>query len=159
MLRRTQSEGDLMRRASIGSIVALALLIALDARSQTEKWDQAKVTALAGELANAVSGLRNSLMNSEQWQVQSQDPALWGVAEDLRMIEFEAISMNADLAKGAGMNQTLPAYMRLQQIHRELSQYQGQVDVGAFLAPPLAKAKGVLVRLAAYYPPQPKLTQ
>jgi hypothetical protein len=148
-----------MRRALIRSISAFALLIAFDASAQAEKWNQAKVTALAGVLASAVSGLRNALMNSEQWQVQTQEPELWGVADDLRMIEFEATNMSADLAKGAGMNQTLHAYVRLQQLHREISQYKGQVPVGDFLAPPLAKAKAVLTKLAAYYPPQPALTE
>jgi hypothetical protein len=149
-----------MRRAIIGSLIAFTFLVAFDGHAQTEKWNQAKVTALAGELSNAVSGLRNALMNSAQWQAESaMDDTLWGVSEDLRMIDFGAMSMNADLAKGAGMKQTLPAYMRLQQIHRELSQYKGQMDVGAFLAPPLAKAKGILAQLAAYYPAQPKLTQ
>ena len=149
-----------MRRAIIGSFVAFGLLLASDGTAQTEKWNQAKVTALARELSNAVSGLRNSLMNSDQWQNWSAgNDTLWGVSEDLRIIEFEAMSMNADLAKGAGMKQTLPAYTHLQQIHRELAQYNGQMDVGAFIAPPLAKAKAVLAQLAAYYPAQPKLTQ
>lgn len=148
-----------MRRAILGSLVAFACLLALDASAQTEKWNQAKVSALAGELVNAVSGLQNALMASQQWQTWSGENSVWGVTDDLRLMEFEAISLNADLAKGAGMNQTLPAYMRVQQIHRETAQYQGQMDVSAFLAPPLAKAKAVLAKLAAYYPPQPKLTQ
>ena len=149
-----------MRRATIGSIVALGFLAAFEVHAQTQTWDQAKVTSLAGDLANAVSGLRDSLRSSAQWQVWSEtDESLYGIAEDLRMIESEAMSLNADLAKGEGMKQTQPAYMRVQQIHRELAQYKGQVDVGAFLAPPLAKAKAVLAQLAVYYPAQPKLVQ
>jgi len=147
-----------MRRATIGSIVALGFLAAFEVHAQTQTWDQAKVTSLAGELTNAVSGLRDSLRNSAQWQIWTEaDDSLYGIAEDLRMMESEAISLNADLAKGEGMKQTQPAYMRVQQIHRELAQYKGQVDVGAFLAPPLAKAKAVLAQLAVYYPAQPKL--
>jgi hypothetical protein len=147
-------------RAVLGSLAAFALLLASDAGAQTQKWDQAKVTALAGQLSSALSGLRNALMNSAEWQASyAIDDTLWGVAEDLRMMEFEATQMNADLTNSAGMKQTLPAYVHLQQLHREVSQYQGQMAVGAFLAPPLAKAKGLLAQLAAYYPPQPKLTQ
>ena len=147
--------GVLMRRALIGSLVASVLLFALGAQA-TEKWDQAKVTALAGELANSVSGLRQALMNSDQWQnLSASDPSLWGVAEDLRMIDILAMNMNADLSNGAGMAQTLPAYLHIQEIHSELSTYQGQIYYTQFLAAPLAKAKASLAALAAYYPPHP----
>jgi len=46
-----------MRSAVIGSLVAFVLLLPLGAQAQTQKWDQAKVTALAGDLSNSVSGL------------------------------------------------------------------------------------------------------
>ena len=146
-----------MRRAIVGSLVAFALLVAEGALGQTAKWDQAKVTSLAGDLSNSVSGLRQALMNSDQWQnLSGSDPALWSVAENLRMMDNLAMNMNADLSNGAGMAQTLPAYMRIQQIHRDLAQYQGQIYITQFLAGPLAKAKANLAQLAAYYPAQPK---
>jgi len=98
-------------------------------------------------------------LNSPQWQnLSAMDASLWGVAEDLRMMDNLAMNMNADLSKGAGMSETLPAYMRIQQIHRELFQYKGQIFITDFLAGPLAKAKANLAMLAAYYPAQPKVS-
>jgi hypothetical protein len=79
-----------MRRAIIGSLIAFTFLVAFDGHAQTENWNQAKVTALAGELSNAVSGLRDALMNSAQWQAESaMDDTLWGVSEDTPAREGE----------------------------------------------------------------------
>jgi len=132
-----------------------ALLAATTGSAQTQKWDQPKVTALSSELVGAVSNLQSSLQNS----VQAQDPVMqetvFQVGDSLGLIEFEAARLEALLKSGKGMKATLPAYKRLQQLHREcLDEAQGQLQVTAFLQPPLTKAKATLAALAAYYPPQ-----
>ena len=144
-----------MTRLAVASLVSLALLLAGAARAQTEKWNQEKVTALSGELMSSVSGLQNALQNSAQAQNPLLEDTLAQVGDLLGLFEFEATHLNALLASGKGLRATLPAYKRLQELHAELTPYGGQVELSAFLAPPVAKAKAALTALAKYYPPQP----
>jgi hypothetical protein len=148
-----------MKRFAVVSLTALALFAAGTAAAQTAKWDQAKVTALAGDLANSVSNLQNQLQNNAQAGDPFMEETVWQVGDSLGLLEFEATRLQALLQSGKGMKQTLPAYKRLQQLHRECQAYTGQFQQTAILTPSLAKAKAALSMLSAYYPPQPALTQ
>ena len=148
-----------MKRFVVVSLTALALFAAGPAAAQTAKWDQAKVTALASDLANSVSNLQNQLQNNAQAGDPFMEETVWQVGDSLGLLEFEAIRLQALLQSGKGMKQTLPAYKRLQQLHRECQAYTGQFQQTAILTPPLAKAKAALSMMSAYYPPQPALTQ
>jgi hypothetical protein len=148
-----------MKRLAFVSLTALALFAAAAASAQTEKWNQAKVTALAGDLVNSVSNLQNQLQNNAQAGDPFMEETVWQVGDSLGLLEFEALRLQALLTSGKGMKQTLPAYKRLQQLHRECQAYTGQFQQTAILSPPLTKAKAALTSLAAYYPPQPALTQ
>ena len=143
-------------RLSAGSCIALlALTVAGAVRAQTAHWDQAKVTAISGDLVSAVANLQNNLQNSAQAGDPAMEELVYQVGDTLGLIEFEATRLNALLQSGRGMKATLATYKRLQQLHREATdEAQGQMQVSAFIAPPLAKAKAALALLSAYYPPQ-----
>lgn len=147
--------GNRMRRfALMCALAVFALVAAATASAQSQTWDQAKVTALSGELANAVSNLQSSLQNSAQAQDPVMQETVFQVADSLGLIEFEAARLNALLKSGKGMKETRPAYRRLQQLHREcVDEAQGQLQVTSFLKPSLDRAKNTLTALAAYYPP------
>src|SRR5262245_39229948 len=143
-----------MRRFAV--VLAAVCALAGSASAQSAKWDQAKVTAISGDLVNAVANLQNNLQNSAQAGDPMMEELVYQVGDSLGLIEFEAMRLNALLKSGKGMKATLPAYKRLQQLHREcVDEAQGQMQVSTFIAPPLAKAKAALSLLAAYYPPQP----
>lgn len=130
------------------------------ALAQSAKWDQVKVSALSSELVQAVTNLQNSLENSAQAMNPETQETVFQVADALGLIEFEAARLNMQIRKGKGMRETLPTFKRLQQLHREAQEdVAGQLQVSAFLAPSLAKAKAALTQLAAYYPPQPGVSQ
>jgi len=137
----------------------VCLVLAGAASAQTEKWNQAKATALAGDLVNSVSNLEQQLQNNAQAGDPFMEETIWQVGDSLGLLQFEAIRLQALLSSGKGMKQTLPCYKRLQQLHRECQAYTGQFQQTAILAPSLDKAKTALTKLAAYYPPQPALTQ
>jgi hypothetical protein len=146
------TEGVDMSRFAFAASVSLALLVAGAAGAQTEKWNQEKLTAISAELVSSVSGLQNDLNNSAQAMDPMMEDTVAQVSDGLGLLEFEAIHLNALLKSGKGLKATLPAYRRLQELHSELMGYSGQIAIGAFLSPPLTKAKAALTKLAAYYP-------
>lgn len=133
--------------------VALALFVAAHAVAMTA-WDQAKVTAIAGDLEKSVGGLRDALRNSPQWTSSPQKQILYQIRDNLRWIESEASSLHAMLANGEGMEATLNSFKRIQSLKRETQYLAQQTQVTAFTQPALDKAKGALDQLAAYYPPE-----
>jgi hypothetical protein len=134
--------------------LTLALSVALHASAQTETWNQEKTAALAGELESAVSGLRDAVRKSPAWENPQQKRTLYRIADKLRLIESESASLHAQLVKGAGMDETLPTYERIQRLKRDAQVLAKKTDVSAFTKPKLDRATEVLSQIAPYYPPR-----
>ena len=125
---------------------------ARDGSAQSLPWNQEVVTTRAGELEDAVSGLREAVRQSPNWQIPSQRRNLYEIQDNLRMIEQSATSLHASLRGGADMEETLPTYKRLQQVRRDTEVLAKRVDIGAFTKPKLDKAKELLEKIEPYYP-------
>ncbi len=135
--------------------VALAVSLAAPASAQTEPWSQEKATALARELEKAVSGLRDSIRKSPQWEIAAQRKTLSRIQRKLRSIESTALSLHAHLAKGATMAETRSQYERIQRLRRDAEVLAEHTDVSAFTKPKLDRAQEVLSQLAPLYPAEP----
>ena len=148
-----------MTRPLAVTLAACALILgaslAREAAAQAQPWNQEVTTALAGELEDAVSGLREAVRQSPNMQIPTQRRRLYEIMDNLRMIEQSAASMHAELKKGEGMESTLPTYKRLQQIKRDTETLAQHVDISAITRPKLDKAQGILDKLSAYYPAEP----
>ena len=136
--------------------VVLGLFFAARASAQTESWNQEKTAALAGELESAVSGLRDAVRKSPTWENPQQKQTLYRISDQLRLIESESASLHAQLVKGAGMDETLPTYERIQRLKRDVQVLAKKTDVSAFTQPKLERATEVLNRLAVFYPAKPE---
>ena len=136
--------------------VVFGLFDAARASAQTETWNQEKAAALAGELESAASGLRDAVRKSPMWENPQQKPTLYRISDKLRLIESESASLHAQLVKGAGMDETLPTYERIQRLKRDAQVLAKKTDVSAITKPKLERATDVLNRLAVFYPAQPK---
>jgi len=143
-----------MRRQVIGAFVLIGVLLlsASDARAQSTAWDQERVTALADELEKSVSGLRDAVRKSPTWENPQQKRTLYRISDKLRLIESESASLHAQLVRGAGMDETLPAYERIQRLKRDAQVLAKKTDVSAFTKPKLDRATEVLSQIAPYYP-------
>lgn len=137
------------------AFVAAALLVAVHASAQTETWNQEKVTGLAKELEAAVSGLRDDLRKSPAWENQQQKATLFRISDELRLIESESASLHAQLAKGAGMEETQPTYERIRRLRRDAQVLAKKTDVSAVTQPKLDRANQMLELLAPFYPASP----
>jgi len=142
----------------IRSLVVLlaALLLVGQAHAQTQAWNQEIVTTKAGELEKSVSGLRELVRASPNIQNPGTRRKMYEILDNLRLIEQSATSLHAELKKGAGMEETLPTYKRLQQIRRDTEVLAQQVDITAVTRPKLDEAKGLLASIEPYYPPEPQ---
>jgi hypothetical protein len=125
------------------------------AAAQSLPWNQEVVTARAGELEDAVSGLRDAVRQSPNWQIPSQRRRLYEIVENLRLIEQAATSLHAELKKGEGMESTLPTYKHLQQVRRDTVVVADRVDISAVTKPKLDKANDLLKKIEPYYPVEP----
>ena len=65
--------------------------------------------------------------------------------------------MHAALKSGAGLEETLPTYNRLQQIRRDTEVLAQRVDISAITQPKLDRASDILSKMEPYYPAQPKI--
>jgi hypothetical protein len=134
---------------------ALLLLASAPAYAQTQAWNQEVATSLAGELEKAVSGLRDVVRGSPNLQNPGSRRKMYEIMDNLRLIEQSATSLHASLKGGAGMEETLPTYKRLQQIRRDTEVLAQRVDITAVTQPKLDEARGVLEKLEPYYPTEP----
>jgi hypothetical protein len=145
-----------MARSLVVPLAALLLVASAEAHAQTQAWNQEVVTTLAGELEKAVSGLRDVVRGSPNLQNPAYKRKMYEIMDNLRLIEQSATSMHAALKGGAGMEETLPTYKRLQQIRRDTEVLAQRVDITAVTRPKLDLAKDILAKIEPYYPTEPK---
>jgi glucose-6-phosphate-specific signal transduction histidine kinase len=126
------------------------------ARAQTQAWNQEVVTTLAGELEKSVTGLRNAVRGSPNLDNPAFRRKIYQIVDNLRLIEQSSSSLHAALEKGAGMEETLPTYKRLQQVRRDTEVLAQQVDITAVTRPKLDQAKDILSKIEPYYPAEPE---
>jgi hypothetical protein len=148
-----------MVRPILAAVVLVQILcFAQLASAQTQKWDQAAVTQISVDLEKALSGLRDIVRSSPQFQVPSSRRAyLFEILENLRNMEFMAQSLTVRLKNGEGLEETTPTYNKMQQIRRDTEVIARKVDITAVVQPKLDLAREQLAKMAPYYPTQPQI--
>jgi hypothetical protein len=141
-----------MRKLAAFVAVAVISLPSFAARAQTASWNQAAVTAAAGELEAAVTGLRDAVRKSSTWTTSPDKSELYEISESLRQIEWLATNLHADLKQGEGLAATLPVYKEMLET-RDYARAEAEfVDISASIRPRLDAARAALAKLAAFYP-------
>jgi len=145
-----------MTRSSAICFAAFALVVAFGARAETAKWDQAAVTAAAGEYEAAVTGLRDAVRKSTAWTLTPNRSKPYEISQDLRQIEWLAQDLHGDLSKGEGLEATTPNYSQILK-NREYAKADAMlVDIDDFIKPKLAAAQAAMAKLSALCPTAPK---
>ena len=104
-----------MRRLALAT--AAALWVANVAAAEPRTWDQAAVTALAGELVERVKALRSAHRQTPPPQVGSGDSrAHLALTDGLRLIRNESRHLKRELEQGKGREETLPVAKRLRSL-------------------------------------------
>ncbi len=140
------------------ALTACALLAAPaaaeDAETAAPEWDQAKVTALAEELADAADDLHRELRRqTSQSQIASgMAQAMLQFRDNIKVARDNARSLARSLADGQGRDETSATYRRLMALVRNARETGRRLFVKAPATDYIEQANAALDGLAPYYP-------
>lgn len=138
-------------RPSLALLAALVLFSVPGAGAAlATAWDQAAVTALAMQLADAAGDVRQSVrMAPSARPAGSRNRAR--ALDDLRVVENSINHLARQLEQGKGAEDTYPTFQRIQTLRRDIAMRARQA---ALTEPTISKfetARGLLEQLAPYY--------
>jgi hypothetical protein len=117
------------------------------------EWNQEKVTRMAVELSKAVGDVYGSARAVDPPPVGGPRASYFRALDDLRVLKNSVRHLSRRLEAGAGYDETLPIYRRIQSMRRSAAE-EGRRSAGAFPADVLdvvEKARELLEELAVYY--------
>lgn len=124
-----------------------------EAPAPASAWDQARVTALAGELRDAVKGIRQAVRQAGSPNRGSmQSRKFHNFSDTLRLIESESRHLAAELESGQGLEETWPAYRHLQLLVRDARELSQHLFIEKPIQDQIVAGRTKLDALAAYYP-------
>lgn len=123
-----------------------------EAQAPSAAWDQATVTELAGKLADAVNGLRDSARALPPDHLASgQNAPRMRLMDKLRLIERETRSLRDELAKGEGKDSTLPIFERIDRERRIAAEDARRMFFPETTLEKIRAARDVLEQLRPFY--------
>ena len=138
----------------LGSLAIAGLLVAPSARGELAAWDQARVTALAKDLATATDSLHDTFVEQPPPDVGSlQSNSYYRLKQFVRMLRVEASLFAKSLEDGDGREQTVWIYETLMSRARSARDEAGRVFVTNDVGERAAAVRGVLNQLGPYYDP------
>ena len=148
--------------ARFTAIFSLLLITALfgasDARADLAKWDQAKVTAAAEELAQTTVVLRKGLRAKPPATLgQPGRRAFFSLQEEVRVLVSTSRRLQRALADGAEMEETYPTFRRLVRAGRRGSSEIRRIDLGQETRAHVEAVADGIRKLRPYYEPEPPI--
>ncbi len=139
-------------------LLAATLVAASDARAELAKWNQAKVTAAAEELAQATVALRDGLRSKPPPTLgQGGRRAFWALREEVRGLVSASRRLQRALADGAGMEETYPTFRRLVRSGRRAVREVRRIDLGETTLANIETVADGIRKLRPYYEPEPPI--
>ena len=142
-------------RIALSALAALALaLVPSASRAELAKWDQAKVTTLAQQLADASAALYDTFYKQPVPGIGSaQSRSYQRLKQLVRRIKSEANELASSLKKGEGLEETQPSFEDLMQTVRAARENARSVFATNDVAEKAAAARALLNQLGPYYDP------
>ena len=135
---------------------ALSLSAPSPSGAERADWDQERVTAIAGELAEAASGVKDAVRKEPVSTIGSgQAGSYYRLVQLTRRIKTEARHLAAQLEAGKGYDETLPVYEALMVWIRDAREDARRTFLSNFVMEKVAVANDALRRLTPYYVSQP----
>jgi hypothetical protein len=147
-------------RSPLGLALALVLALssfAAEARAELAPWDQARVNALAQQLADKTRELYDAIYRQPQPVAGTQRKDYFKLKREVRHLKNEARDFAGDVASGAGREETEPGFEALMSSARWAAQEARSVFTVKQVNDLAAEARGLLNELAAYYDPDAPL--
>jgi hypothetical protein len=138
----------------LGSLAIAFLLLVASARGELAAWDQAKVTALAKELASATDAVHETFIQQPPPNLGSmQSESYYRLKHWVWMLRGEAHVLVKSLEEGEGREQTMWIYEILMSLARSVRYEAPYVFVARAVGEQAAAVRGVLNQLGPYYDP------
>jgi hypothetical protein len=129
---------------------------ATDARAESAKWDQKRVTSIAQQLAVAVGQLYDNVIKLPASPNTPQRKVRYQAIDDLRTLKQVTGSFARNLQAGKDREETYPTYRRIQTIRRDLEEHGRKADVKLDTLNAYAKVADLNRRLGPYYEEEAK---
>lgn len=136
-------------------VVALAASVPAASFAELAKWDQQRVTTLAGELARACDALYETFRKEPESRIGvGRGRDYHRLRQVVRRIKNEARHLSSSLERGEGYDQTLPIYESLMEMVRTARDLSRRTFTSNFVLEKASSAGDALRRIAPYYDPR-----
>ena len=141
------------RIAAIPLTFLILALWTLPAAAERQAWDQATVTKLAAELADATRALKNTLRREPHIADATKrlDRNASRLQEAVNALDKSSQQLKARTASGKGYEDTLATATKIQTQVRDAQQYGASVMTTAFMEEKIQPVRELLKRLSVYY--------
>jgi hypothetical protein len=141
-------------RLLVAAIAWGVLVAAAPSGADLAKWDQAKVTTLAKQLADATQALNDTFYKQPPpGRGSMQSRGYQQLKQKIRATRMEAGALSASLEKGEGYEETLPSYDSMMELVRAARRDAQQVFSTADVQQKASTVRGILNELSPYYDP------
>ncbi len=133
-------------------VLALAFAVVPTAGAR-EAWDQAAVTALAAELADATQALEKTLRREPHLAAATQRGGrnAVGLWEAINRLKKSTRQLSSRTKDGKGYEDTLPIAKKIRTQVRDAKQYGSSVMTTTFMDEKITPVQDLLNRLSPYY--------
>jgi hypothetical protein len=126
------------------------------ASAELPKWDQARVTSIANELAEAVSKAALEVDKQKGSRVDvGQERAYYEFREDMRLAKNTSRHLAKELEGGKGREATYPTFKRLKTLRNDAAENARRADMPEATIATITAAGELLLRLRPYYEEEP----
>jgi hypothetical protein len=145
---------SIVRRSLAAAFVLGLALPAVSAEAEPAAWDQAKAAALSKQLAEAAKALQDTFYKQPTPTAGSMDSRdFYRLKQVVRRIRLEADHLQSELAKGTGLEETLPSYEDLMTSVRDAREIAQRTFITQDIKDRAATARTALNQLTPYYDP------
>ena len=135
----------------LAMFACLGMLVAQPAAAEPKEWDQAAVTEIAKQLAEAAGDLRVSVRRTPPATAGSQRRVRFQALDDLRVAESSINSLARRLESGEGREETYPTFKRIRTLRNDIAMQARRANITEPTLSKLAAAGELLEQMASYY--------
>ena len=148
----------LMTTTILSLLLPVALAGALAAQADLAEWDQAKVSAVADELAQATVTLRDGLRTKPRPTAgQAGRQSFFSLRDEVRSLVSTASRLQRALADGAAMEETYPTFRRLVRSGRRALRDTRRIDLSQTTQDHIEAVADAVRKLRPFYEPEPPI--
>jgi hypothetical protein len=132
-------------------VAVAALAVAALAGAQPATWSQERVTALGAELYDDVKELKITVQKNPDMPIGGARRAQYEARDQLRVLQNLAQHLRNDLQNGAGREETISTFKRIQVARRDLEELGRKASIRENTMEKVMEVQDVLRRLGPYY--------